>query len=299
MLEVIKNYLRVTKPGIIFGNLITAAGGFFLAAAGQIDPAVLLPTLIGISMVVACGCIFNNCIDRNLDRKMFRTHNRPLAQGLISPKIAVCCAALLGIGGAALIGSAANRLSVGIVLAGLAIYVVVYSLYLKRKSVYGTLIGSLAGAAPPLAGYCAVRGRFDMGALILLAIFSLWQMPHCYAIAIFRSDDYAAAEIPVLPVGHGMPAVKKHIFFYILALIAATLMPTFGGYTGYGYLATAAALGLIWLHLAWSGRKASDDRLWARKLFVFSILNIFILSVMMSIDCRLPADPNIILTYMP
>jgi protoheme IX farnesyltransferase len=299
MSDLVKNYLLITKPGIVCGNLITAAGGFFLAAGGQIETAVLLPTLIGISMVVACGCIFNNCIDRKLDLKMSRTRNRPLARGLISPKMAVCCATLLGIGGAALIGAAANWLAVGIVLAGLAIYVVVYSLYLKRSSVYGTLIGSLAGAAPPLAGYCAVRGRFDMGALMLLAIFSLWQMPHCYAIAIFRSDDYAAAKIPVLSGGHGMPAVKKHIFLYILAFIAATLLPTFGGYTGFGYLTAAAALCLLWLYLAWTGRKASNDRLWARKLFVFSILSVFILSIMMSIDCRVPADANIILTYMP
>ena len=296
MSDAIKSYVLAAKPGIIFGNLITAAGGFFLAARGQIDIAVMLPTFIGISMVVACGCIFNNCIDRNLDRKMLRTRNRPLARGLISPIIAVCYAALLGIGGAALIGSAANMLSVVIVLAGLAIYVVVYSLYLKRNSVYGTLIGSLAGAAPPLAGYCAVSGRFDTGALILLAIFSLWQMPHCYAIAIFRFDDYAAAEIPVLPVKQGMPAVKKHIFGYILAFIAATLMPTFGGYTGDSYLAVAAALGLFWLYLAWSGYKTSDDGLWAKKMFVFSILSIFILSVMMAMDAAAPVARDMFLT---
>ena len=111
-------------------------------------------------------------------------------------------------------------------LAGLVIYVGVYSLYLKRNSVYGALIGSLAGAAPPLAGYCAVTGRFDLGAVILLSIFSLWQMPHCYAIAVFRFDDYTAAAIPVLPVKQGTAAAKKHIVGYILAFMAATLMLT-------------------------------------------------------------------------
>jgi len=288
--DTVKNYVLAAKPGMIFGNLITAAGGFFLAARGQIDTAVLLPTLIGISMVVACGCVFNNLIDRNLDRKMVRTRNRALARGLISPKIALCCASLLGLAGTALIIAAANMLSVAIVLAGLVIYVVVYSLYLKRKSVYGTLIGSLAGAAPPLAGYCAVRGRFDMGALILLAIFSLWQMPHCYAIAIFRFDDYAAAEIPVLPIRQGTAAAKKYMVGYILAFTAAAVMPTFAGYTGYSYLAAAAALGFSWLYLAWSGGRKSDNRLWAKKLFVFSLLAIFVLSVMMSIDCSVPTE---------
>lgn len=299
MSEVIKNYVRVTKPGIIFGNLITAAGGFLLASKGKIDIAALLPTLSGISLVVASGCVFNNCIDRNMDRKMLRTRNRVLAQGRMSTEAAVCYALLLAMAGTALLRTAANMLSVAIVLTGFAIYVGVYSLYLKRNSVYATLIGSLAGAAPPLAGYCAVSGRFDMGALIVLVIFSLWQMPHCYAIAIFRADDYAAAKIPVLPAKQGMLAVKRHILGYILAFIAATLMPTFGGYTGYSYLAVAAALGLYWLYLSWSGYKTSNERLWAKKLFVFSILNIFVLSVMMSIDAVVPAASELLLTYAP
>ena len=299
MSDVIKNYLLVAKPGIVFGNLITAAGGFFLAAKGHVDIAVLLPTLVGISLVVASGCVFNNCIDRNMDRKMARTCNRVLARGLISPKAAGFYAALLGIAGTALLWAATNLLTVAIVLAGFAIYVGVYSLYLKRNSVYGTLIGSLAGAAPPLAGYCAVGNHFDTGALILLSIFGLWQMPHCYAIAIFRIKDYTAAAIPVLPVKQGIPAAKRHIVGYMLAFVAASLMPTFGGYTGYIYLTVAAGLGLIWLYLAVSGYRTSDARLWAKKLFVFSILNIFLLSVMMSIDAAAPAASNMLLTWAP
>jgi len=299
MPEVIKNYLSVTKPGIIFGNLITAAGGFFLAARGQIEIAVLLPTVSGISLVVASGCVFNNWIDRNLDLKMVRTCNRVLARGLIAPKIVIGYASLLAFGGTALIWVTTNMLSVVIVLAGFAVYVGVYSLYLKRNSRYGILIGSLAGAAPPLAGYCAVSNCFDMGALILLTIICLWQIPHSYAIAIFRYHDYVAAEIPVLPVKYGMPAVKRHILGYILAFTAATLMPTFGGYTGYCYFAVAAALGLCWLYLAWSGYNTSDNKLWAKKLFVFSILTIFVLCVMMSIDCTVPAAPHMLLTYAP
>jgi protoheme IX farnesyltransferase len=184
-----------------------------------------------------------------------------------------------------------------IVLAGLTIYVGVYSLYLKRHSVYSALIGSLAGATPPLAGYCAVTGRFDLGAVTLLSIFSLWQMPHCYAIAVFRFDDYTAAAIPVLPVKRGTAAAKKHMVGYILAFMAATLMLTVGGYTGYSTLAVATGLGLSWLYMAWSGYQASDERLWAKKLFIFSILTIFILSFMMSIDFTAPVPSNMLLCY--
>jgi protoheme IX farnesyltransferase len=299
MSEKIKNYLSVAKPGILLGNLISAAAGFFLASKGRIDGVTLALTLVGISLVVASGCVFNNCIDREIDGKMIRTCNRALAKGLVSLKNAVSYAMILGIAGMAMLWEATNPLTVAIVLSGLLIYVVVYSLYMKRNSVYSALVGSLAGAAPPLAGYCAVTGRFDLGALILLSIFTLWQIPHCYAIAIFRSDDYAAAAIPVLPVKKGTAAARKHIVGYILVFMVATLMLTFGGYTGYSTFVVATVLGLSWLYLAWSGYKASDERIWANNLYVFSILTIFILSVMMSVDFTPAVQSETLLTYVP
>jgi heme o synthase len=292
----LKNYVLVAKPGIVFGNLISAAAGFLLASKGRVDGALLLATLIGISLVVASGCVFNNCIDSKIDRKMLRTCRRPLAQGLIKPPIALAYAALLGLAGFSLLWSATNLLAVSLVLAGLTIYVGVYSLYLKRHSVYAALIGSLAGATPPLAGYCAVTSRFDLGAVILLAIFSLWQMPHCYAIAIFRFADYTTAAIPVLPVKQGVAAAKKHMVGYILAFMAATLMLTLSGYTGFSTFAVATALGLSWLYMARSGCKTKDERLWARKLFIFSILTIVILSVMMSVDFTAPVPSAMLLS---
>jgi protoheme IX farnesyltransferase len=296
MFDRIKDYLLVAKPGIIAGNLISAAAGFFLASKGQVDGTLLPATLIGISLVVAAGCVFNNCVDRKIDRKMVRTRQRALATGLIRLPVAVISATILGLAGFALLFAATNLLTVGIVLAGLVIYVGVYSLYLKRHSVYSALIGSLAGATPPLAGYCAVSGSFDLGAMIVLSIFSLWQMPHCYAIAIFRLDDYAAAAIPVLPVKKGTAMAKNHIVGYILAFTAATLMLTFGGYTGYSTLLVATGLGLAWLYMAWSGYTAADERLWARKLYVFSILTIFILSVMMATDFTAPVPPAMLVS---
>jgi len=229
---------------------------------------------------------------------MIRTRNRALAKGLISLKIAVCYATILGIAGLALLWAATNQLSVVIVLAGLVIYVGVYSLYMKRNSVYGALIGSLAGSTPPLAGYCSVTGRFDMGALILLSIFSLWQMAHCYAIAVFRFDDYTAAAIPILPVKQGTAAAKRHIVGYILAFMAATLMLTFGGYTGYSTFAVATVsvcLGCIWPGRAmWHPMSGSGP-----KSFSSSHLTIFILSVMMSIDFTAPVSSEMLLSYAP
>ncbi|ERT14419.1 heme o synthase [Photorhabdus temperata] len=292
----IKQYLQVTKPGIIFGNLISVIGGFLLASKGVIDYSLFISTLLGVSLVVASGCVFNNYIDRDIDRIMERTKNRVLVKGLIDPKISLIYASILGIAGMALLYVAANALAMQLAIIGFVVYVGVYSLYMKRKSVYGTLIGSLSGAAPPVIGYCAVTGQFDTGALILLLIFSLWQMPHSYAIAIFRFKDYQAANIPVLPVIKGISVAKNHIILYILAFMIATLMLAISGYAGYKYLIVAAAVSIWWLGMALSGYKTANDRVWARKLFVFSIVAITSLSVMMSVDPNVSSET--FLTYV-
>lgn len=284
MLALLKQYLNLAKPGIVFGNLISVTGGFFLASRGDANLALYFATALGVSLVIASGCVFNNYIDRDIDQKMERTRNRVLAQGLVSPVHAIVYACVLGVAGVAVLYAATNTLAVMLVLMGFVVYVGLYSLWLKRGSVYGTLVGSLSGAAPPVVGYCAVSNEFDAGAAILLLIFSLWQMPHSYAIAIFRFNDYQAANIPVLPVIKGISAAKRQIVLYIAAFVVATLMLTLSGYAGYSYFVVAALSGAYWLWMGVSGYKAADDRVWARKLFTFSIISITMLSVMMSVD---------------
>jgi protoheme IX farnesyltransferase len=285
----IKHFIQITKPGIIFGNVLSVAGGFFLASQGTVNLWLFLATVIGTSLVVASGCAFNNCIDRDIDVKMERTKNRALVQGEISLKVALTYATVLGVAGLGILCELANPLASLFGLIGFIIYVGFYSLYLKRKSVHGTLVGSLSGAMPPVIGYVAVSNHFDMAALTLLVMFSLWQMPHSYAIAIFRFNDYLAASIPVLPVKRGIEVAKRHILYYIAAFLVATLMLTLGGYAGMSYLAVASAMGMYWLYMAWTGYKAADDSKWARKLFVFSIFTITALSIMMSVDFKAPA----------
>jgi protoheme IX farnesyltransferase len=291
----LKHFIQITKPGIIFGNVLSVAGGFFLASKGHVDIGLFLAAVIGTSLVVASGCVFNNCIDRDIDIKMERTKNRVLVQGLVSVKLALIYATVLGILGVGLLYTQANALAALFAVIGFVIYVGFYSLYLKRKSVHGTLVGSLSGAMPPVIGYVAVSNSFDLAALTLLVMFSLWQMPHSYAIAIFRFNDYRAASIPVLPVKRGIRVAKRHILIYILAFLLATLMLTFGGYAGLNYLAVAAAMGMYWLYMAWTGYKAKDDTVWARKLFVFSIFTITALSVAMSLDFQVTKE--LLVTY--
>lgn len=286
----IRKYLLVMKPGILLGNMITISGGYFLASGGRMDISVLLPTIIGISLVIASACVINNYIDRDLDRQMVRTRNRVLAKGDMLPKVAAVYGSVLGVGGAVLLLLLSNLLTFVIVLGGVTVYVGIYSLYMKRNSVHAPLIGSLAGAAPPVAGYCAVTDRFDMGALILVLIFALWQIPHFYAIAIYRMHDYAAAAIPVLPVKKGVTAAKNHIIGYIAAFTVPAVMLRIAGYAGDGYLLVSLVLCLGWLTLASTAHRASDDRKWARTLFACSIVIIFFVSAMMSID---PGHPRL------
>jgi len=278
-----KQYLLLCKPGIVFGNLASVSGGFFLASKGNVDIWLFLATIMGVSLVVASGCVFNNCIDRDIDRNMLRTQNRAMAQGIINPLYAVCYASVLGIVGVSLLYVFANLLSVVLVIFGFIVYVGLYSMWLKRSSVYGTLVGSLSGAMPPVVGYCAVLNIFDLGALILLVMFSLWQMPHSYAIAIFRLKDYQNANIPVLPVVEGIVVAKKHIICYVLAFCVIALMLNISGYVGNKYLVIACLVCGYWLWLTIFSY-GNDYVLWARKVFFSSIIVIMTLSLMMAID---------------
>ncbi|TVU72713.1 MULTISPECIES: heme o synthase [Cobetia] len=283
----IKDYLRTTKPGIIFGNLITVSGGFFLASGGEVDWALFLATLIGVALIVASGCVFNNCIDRDIDRHMARTQGRALVQGTVSFKGALTFGGVLGLAGFWLLAAMTNLMAMIAVGLGFVIYVGAYSMWLKRGSVYGTLIGSLSGAAPPVVGYLAVTGQVDMGALLLLIIFSMWQMPHSYAIAMFRVDDYRAANIPVLPVARGMEYAKRVVIGYIAGFLPVSLLLTLWGYTGMWYLVVVTIACGWWLYLAVWRLKGQSDASWARKLFGFSIIIVMALSLMMSLDTQL------------
>lgn len=260
------------------GNAITAAGGFALASKGHLDFWLFLATIMGLSFVIASACVFNNYIDRNIDAKMKRTQNRALVTGLISMQNAIVFAIVLGLIGISILASYIPLLAVLIAMAGFCIYVVLYSLS-KHLTIHGTMIGSFAGATPPIVGYCAVSDRFDTGALILFMMVALWQMPHFFAIAMYRLDDYAAASIPVMPIKKGMYTTKIHMLLYVIAFMITASMLTFFGYTGYGYLAVAGSLGLAWIWLCLKGFKSENDKLWARTMFRFSLVIITALCI--------------------
>lgn len=273
--------ISITKPGIIFGNIVTLCGGFFLGSVSSINWRLLLIAIVGMALVIACGCVLNNVVDRDIDRLMERTKTRVLAQGLMSNQAAILYALVLGVCGFSVLYIGVNLLTTILAAIGLFFYVGVYTLCLKRYSVYGTLIGGIAGAIPPVVGYTAATNHLDNGAWIAFLILFLWQMPHFYAIAIYRLKDFSAASIPVLPIKRGMTYTKISMVCYIILFILAAMMPTLFHYTGWVYLAVALLLGLAWLIFAIKGFYAEDNRLWARKIFLFSILVITVTSVMM------------------
>ena len=224
-------------------------------------------------------------IDRDIDSLMERTKNRVMVKGHLSAKVALFYGFILSLLGVFFLYHWANLLTVIVALIGLFFYVVVYSLWFKRNSIYGTLIGSISGSIPPVVGYCAVSNKFDLGALILFALLSVWQMPHSYAIAIFRFNDYSSAGIPVLPVKKGIQVAKRNMLLYVVVFAIVSSLLSFCGYTGKYYLIVALAVGLWWVRLAASGFRAkSNDVSWARKMFGFSIIAIMLLSLMMALN---------------
>lgn len=267
---------------------MTVIAGFLLASGHHVDLWRLLATVVGVSLVIACGCVCNNYLDRGIDRKMKRTKKRAIAQGLVSGRTALIYATVLGLLGFAGLVLYTNLTTVVIGLIGLIDYVILYG-YSKRKSVYGTLVGSISGATPPLAGFTAVTGHLNTGGILLFLILTFWQMPHFYAIAMYRFKDYAAANIPVLPLKQGMRVAKLHILSYIFWFVIATLLLFLDGYTGVVYLIVMLALGIWWLWSAAQGfRIGIDDTRWARKIFFQSLAVLTIFCLLVSASALLP-----------
>ena len=215
---VIKTYIALTKPGIIMGNLFTAAGGFALASRGHFNVWPFLATLEGLALIIASACIFNNYIDRTLDGKMERTKNRPLVRGVVSPRNAIITATVLGIIGTLTLVLFTNILTGGLALFGLFVYVVLYT-FLKPHTMHVILIGSIAGAIPPVVGYSAATCTLDGAALILFFMIALWQMPHFFGDlhlpdgGLCRSIDPHLSDQKRDPQDKGAYVALRHCFY--------------------------------------------------------------------------------------
>ncbi len=259
-----------------------------MASNGNVNVSALGGVLVGSSLVIASACVFNNYIDRNLDAAMARTKQRALVRGSISARNALLFASLLGLVGFSVLIILTNWLTVAIGAVAFVCYVSIYGLA-KRRSVHGTLVGTIPGAASIVAGYVAAAGRLDTAVLLLFAILVGWQMAHFYSIAMYRVDDYRAAAIPVFPVKRGMAATKRWIIGYIGGFILAVLLLHLFGYTGWAYVLVMLIVSLTWLGVGLTGLRAdTNDKRWARQMFKLSLWVLLSFSIMISVNTLVP-----------
>ncbi len=264
-------YVKIIKPGIIAGNLLTGQAGFILASTGHVDIGLLCMTLLGLALVIAGACALNQYTDKAIDAKMARTKTRPLVTGTLSDKQACIIGVLCMILGSAVLLFSTNVLTTCIAGAAFLMYVVLYGM-LKPRTRHATLVGSIAGALPPVIGYTAIANTIDIECILLFLSIMFWQMPHFFAIAMYRLADYKAASIPVLPLSKGIYATKVQSLMYIIAFTVVTCMLTLLGYTSMTFVAATICLGSVWLWLALQGFGTENNQAWARSMFRFSLV---------------------------
>lgn len=283
MQSTLKTYYSLTKPGIIRGNIMTAAAGFLFASASMVAWGRLGWTVIGTALVIASACVINNIIDRDIDSKMDRTKKRGLVTGKISVKSANIYAVALGSLGFLILVLYVNVLTALLGLICLFCYVVIYG-YAKRTTWHSTLIGSVVGGIPPAAGYAAATGRLDSAALWLFLILAAWQMPHFYAIAIFRRKEYAAANLPIISVKKGVVPTKFAIQLWLVAWFAVTMAFYFFGYVSVVYQLVMTVIFIYWVRYALKKPEQKDHIIWAKRVFGASLVVLLVFCTMISID---------------
>ena len=275
-----QDYLELCKPKVVLLMMLTAWVGMLLASPPSFLPlkALTLGSL-GIALTAGSAAIINHIVDRKIDVHMKRTQNRPVAKGRVSPKQATYFSIIIGITGLAILALLVNVLTACLTFFTLIGYSIVYTIYLKRATPQNIVIGGLAGALPPLLGWTAVTNQINPNGLLLVLIIFAWTPPHFWALAIHREQDYRQAQLPMLPVTHGIPFTKLCIVLYTLLMIITTILPFIFGMSGLPYLISALLLGLLFLYYAVRLYyiKGPQEKSYALKTFWFSIFYLMFL----------------------
>ncbi len=280
-------YLELTKPKVVALLVFTAVVGMFLATPGMVPWNVLVFGALGIWLAAACAAVINHVLDRRADAYMARTERRPLPTGSVGVPQSLVFAAILGVTSMAILITRINGLTAVLTLASLVGYAGVYTAYLKRATPQNIVIGGAAGAAPPVLGWTAVTGSLDAHALLLFLIVFVWTPPHFWALAIHRVEDYARADIPMLPVTHGVAFTRVQILLYTVLLVAVSLLPYVTQMSGPVYLAGAVLLGGGFLYYALALRFSARSDL-PMRTFGYSITYLMALFALLLVDHYLP-----------
>nr|WP_100658517.1 heme o synthase [Alteromonas flava] len=278
-----RDYYELTKPRVVMLLLLTALVGMCLASETWIAWQTLIAGLLGIGFLSSAAAVVNHVVDHRIDSQMARTFNRPVARGKVSITRALVFALALTVIGMATLLVWVNAITAWLTFASLLGYAVVYTMFLKRATPQNIVIGGLAGAAPPLLGWTAVTGEIHAHALLLVLIIFTWTPPHFWALAIHREKDYAKAEIPMLPVTHGIAFTKTSVLLYTVLLCLVCLLPYLVGMTGLIYLLGSSLLNAGFMYYAWKLKYACESQT-AMQTFKFSIIHLMVLFVVLLVD---------------
>ena len=283
MSSIARQYLELTKPRVVALIVFTAIIGMFLAVPGMVPLQPLLFGTIGIWLAAASAAAINHLIDQRIDRLMVRTSHRPLATGALTLMQVLVFAVVLGVLSMAILVAFVNPLTAALTFASLIGYAIVYTGWLKRATPQNIVIGGIAGAAPPVLGWAAVTGHVHPYALLLCLIIFVWTPPHFWALAIFRRDDYSRAQVPMLPVTHGVVYTRWHVLYYTILLVIVTVLPYLTGMSGLFYLGGALVLGAGFLYYAIVLLDPPNE-MFSMKVFNYSIVYLMMLFAFLLVD---------------
>ena len=280
-------FLTLTKPRVVSLIVFTAVIGMLLATPGMVPAGLLFAATAGIALVAGAAAAVNCLVEQRIDARMQRTQRRPLPRGELTALQTVTFAGALGGFGLWLLVHFVNTLTMWLTLATFVGYAIVYTLILKPLTPQNIVIGGASGAMPPVLGWAAVTGEVTNEALLLFLIIFAWTPPHFWSLALYRTDDYARAGVPMLPVTHGKAYTRLQVLLYTLILFGVSLLPFAAGMSGLPYLAAAVALGAVYLGYAVRIRAAYSDQL-ARGAFRYSIVYLAALFAALLVDHYLP-----------
>jgi heme o synthase len=282
----VADYAVILKPNVMSLVVFTALVGLFLAP-GNIDVLTAFVAITCIALGAGGAGAVNMWYDRDIDRTMARTSARPIPAGRMNPRAALLFGSVLAVASIGAMAVFVNVVAAALLAATFVYYVLIYTVWLKRRTPQNIVIGGASGALPPVVGWAAVTGGVDAGALALFAIIFLWTPPHSWALALFRRDDYARARVPMLPVVAGDRATRNQILVYSLLLVPASLAPVAIGLSGVLYGVAASVLGCLFVrHAVRVWRDETDAS--ARPMFGFSILYLFLIFAFLLADTLVP-----------
>ena len=276
-------YLEVCKPKIVVTIVFTAVVGMFLAVPGMVPVDILLAGAAGIGLGAAAGAAFNHAVERRIDTVMARTRDRPVVAGVLAPRSVTVFACILAAASAGVLLVWVNWLTAALTLVSTTAYAVVYTVWLKPATPQNIVIGGAAGAMPPVIGWAAVTGAVDPHALLLFLIIFAWTPPHFWALAIHRRSEYAAADVPMLPVTHGVAFTRLQILLYTLLLLVASVLPYVTRMSGIVYLAGAIVFGAVFVYYALA-LMFRDDPALPMRTFGYSIVYLFGIFALLLVD---------------